>query len=98
MNYTQNQKISEISSHTLIIGVDIEKFKHVARAQDFRGVDLGKTLTFENSKEGIDGFLRDTPKKTKEGTNPLLGLYFSVSRKDELDLLNHEPDVLIVPG
>jgi len=56
MNYTQNQKISQISSHTLIIGVDIAKFKHVARAQDFRGVDLGKPLTFENNKEGFDGF------------------------------------------
>ena len=56
MNYTQNQKISQISSHTLIIGGDIAKFKHVARAQDFRGVDLGKPLTFENNKEGFDGF------------------------------------------
>lgn len=37
MNYNQNEKIAQITSQTLIIGVDIAKYKHVARAQDFRG-------------------------------------------------------------
>jgi transposase len=36
MNTTQNQKITQITSTTLIVGVDIAKFKHVARALDFR--------------------------------------------------------------
>jgi hypothetical protein len=41
INYNQNQKIAQITSQTLIIGVDIAKFKHVARAQDFRGLEFG---------------------------------------------------------
>ncbi|MEH7549268.1 IS110 family transposase [Neobacillus vireti] len=57
MNYNQNEKIAQITSHTLIIGVDIAKFKHVARAQDFRGLEFGKPLYFENSKSGFNHFL-----------------------------------------
>lgn len=54
MNYNQNQKLSQISSKTLIIGIDIAKYKHVARAQDFRGIDFSKALTFENTKHGFE--------------------------------------------
>src|SRR3954454_23848646 len=57
MNYNQNDKIAQITSHTLIIGVDIAKFKHVARAQDFRGLEFGKPLYFENTKSGFNHFL-----------------------------------------
>lgn len=41
----------------LIIGVDIAKFKHVARAQDFRGMEFGSPCYFENTKEGFEHFL-----------------------------------------
>lgn len=34
----------QVSEKTLIIGVDIAEMNHVARAQDFRGVELGKGL------------------------------------------------------
>ncbi|WP_338452489.1 IS110 family transposase [Niallia oryzisoli] len=57
MNYNQNEKIAQITSLTLIIGVDIGKFKHVARAQDFRGIEFGSPCSFENSKEGFQIFL-----------------------------------------
>jgi transposase len=57
MNSTQNQKIIQITSSTLIVGVDIAKFKHVARAQDYRGVEYGKPITFENSLEGFEFFV-----------------------------------------
>ncbi len=57
MNYNQNQKIAQITSETLIIGVDIAKFKHVARAQDFRGMEFGAPLSFENTKYGFDSFI-----------------------------------------
>ncbi|TYS71620.1 IS110 family transposase, partial [Sutcliffiella horikoshii] len=50
MNYNQNEKIAQITSETLIIGVDIAKFKHVARAQDFRGLEFGAPCHFENTK------------------------------------------------
>ena len=42
---------------TLIVGVDIAKFKHVARVQDFRGVEVGKPVTFENTLEGFEQFM-----------------------------------------
>jgi transposase len=57
MNYNQNQKLAQITSQTLIIGVDIAKFKHVARAQDFRGMEFGKPYYFENTSVGFEGFL-----------------------------------------
>ncbi|MGX9933691.1 IS110 family RNA-guided transposase [Virgibacillus salarius] len=53
MNYTQNQKISQITPSTLIIGIDIAKDKHVARAQDDRGIEFGKRLIFENRMHGF---------------------------------------------
>ncbi|MEW9674480.1 IS110 family transposase [Ammoniphilus sp. 3BR4] len=57
MNYNQNHKIAQITSQTLIIGVDIAKFKHVARAQDYRGLEFGRPYTFENTSSGFEGFL-----------------------------------------
>ncbi|GAB1787230.1 hypothetical protein PMEGAPL128_63470 [Priestia megaterium] len=29
MNCTQNEKLNQVTPHTLIVGVDIAKFKHV---------------------------------------------------------------------
>ncbi|MEK4159471.1 IS110 family transposase [Paenibacillus sp. FSL R5-0876] len=57
MHFNQNQRITQITSSTLIVGVDIAKFKHVARAQDFRGVEFGKPISFENSLEGFELFV-----------------------------------------
>ncbi|MBT2618655.1 transposase, partial [Bacillus sp. ISL-78] len=57
MNYNQNKKIAQITSQTLIVGVDIAKFKHVARAQDFRRMEFGSPCYFENTKEGFEHFL-----------------------------------------
>ncbi|MDQ0064117.1 IS110 family transposase [Paenibacillus harenae] len=57
MHSTQNARINQITSSTLIVGVDIAKFKHVARAQDFRGVELGKPLAFENTQDGFELFV-----------------------------------------
>ncbi|MDQ0258121.1 transposase [Evansella vedderi] len=57
MNYTQNQKISQITSSTLIIGIDVAKEKHVARAQNDRGLEFGKRLVFENRIHGFEQLL-----------------------------------------
>ena len=53
MNYTQNQKISQITSSTLIVGIDIAQEKHVARTQDDRGIEFGKRLIVENRMHGF---------------------------------------------
>lgn len=58
MNYNQNKKLAQITSQILIIGVDIAKFKHVARAQDFRGIEFGSPCYFENTIEGFYHFLK----------------------------------------
>ena len=56
----QNEKIKAISEDTLVIGCDIAKNDHVARAFDFRGIELGKTLPFQNSSNGFESLLKWT--------------------------------------
>lgn len=43
MSITQNSKIRRITDSTLVVGADIAKKVHVARACDVRGVELGVT-------------------------------------------------------
>lgn len=49
----QNQRILDVTEHTLVIGADIAKETHVARAIDFRGIELGKDCVFENRRQGL---------------------------------------------
>ena len=49
----QNQRILDITEHTLVVGADIAKETHVARAIDFRGIELGKDCVFTNSRQGL---------------------------------------------
>lgn len=53
MNYTQNEKIMSINERTLVIGIDIAKDVQYARAFDYRGIELGKVKSFENTSEGF---------------------------------------------
>ena len=39
MNHKQNQRITRITERTLVVGADIAKKIHVARAVDFRGIE-----------------------------------------------------------
>jgi transposase len=57
MRYNQNQKIEQVQETTLIVGVDIAKHKHVARAQDSRGIELSGPLTFDNTRSSFMRFL-----------------------------------------
>lgn len=57
MNYNQNEKIAQITSQTLIIGVDIAKFKKVVCGQDYRGMEFGSPCYFDNTKPGFQMFL-----------------------------------------
>lgn len=76
MNYTQNQKISQITPSTLIIGIDIAKDKHVARAQDDRGIEFGKRLIFENRIHGFESLLTwvDRHKRSHDKTHVIFGV------------------------
>lgn len=49
----QNQRIIRITEKTLVVGADIAKKIHVARAVDFRGLELGNDCVFHNDQEGL---------------------------------------------
>ncbi|TLS34887.1 IS110 family transposase [Pseudalkalibacillus caeni] len=66
MNYNQNQKLTQITPSTLIVGIDIAKEKHVARAQDDRGYEFGKRLIFENRIHGFQQLLEWVSKLQQE--------------------------------
>jgi transposase len=66
MNYNQNHKISQITPNTLIVGIDIAKDKHVARAQDDRGFEFGKRLIFDNRIHGFEQLLSWVSRLQKE--------------------------------
>ncbi|WP_240418969.1 IS110 family transposase [Paenibacillus periandrae] len=53
MKQKQNQRITRITEGTLVVGADIAKKIHVARAVDFRGIELGKDCVFHNDREGL---------------------------------------------
>jgi transposase len=49
-----NAKIEEITVNTLIVGVDIAKETHWARFVDYRGMEIGKTVSFTSDKKGFE--------------------------------------------
>ncbi|MDM5308494.1 IS110 family transposase [Peribacillus frigoritolerans] len=55
MQNKQNQLIERITPQHL--GVDIAQHVHVARAVNFRGIVVGKPLSFENNEEGFTRLL-----------------------------------------
>ena len=69
MNCTQNEKISQVTEKTLVIGIDIASETHYARAFDWRGIELWSegnslikksyvktALAFTNEAEGFEKF------------------------------------------
>lgn len=76
MNYKQNQRLKQLTVETLIIGVDIAKEFHVARAQDIRGVEFGKVIKFNNSLSGyleLENWIKDI-KSTEKKNNVIIGM------------------------
>ncbi|MDM5308486.1 IS110 family transposase [Peribacillus frigoritolerans] len=57
MQNKQNQLIERITPQHLVVGVDIAQHVHVARAVNFRGIVVGKPLSFENNEEGFTRLL-----------------------------------------
>jgi transposase len=75
MKRTQNEKILQIKNDTLVVGVDIAKKWHYARAFDNRGIELGKLLRFENSAQGFvlfDAWVQEIQQK-HEMTEAIVG-------------------------
>ncbi|MFY0783124.1 IS110 family transposase [Peribacillus simplex] len=57
MQNKQNQLIERITDQHLVVGVDIAQHVHVARAVNYRGIVVGKPLSFENNEEGFTQLL-----------------------------------------
>ena len=76
MDFTQNQRLMQITENTLIIGVDIAKRKHVARAIDDRGRDLVKRLVFENTLPGFKDLLTwvETLRHVERRSDVIMGM------------------------
>lgn len=53
MKKKQNQRITRITEGTLVVVADIAKKIHIARAVDFRGVELGKDCVFHNDRDAL---------------------------------------------
>lgn len=52
-----NQKLEEITVNTLIVGVDIAKTLQWARFIDYRGMEIGKPMSFRNDKPGFESIV-----------------------------------------
>jgi transposase len=75
MKSTQNEKISQIKIETLVVGIDIGKETHYARAFDYRGIELARLLKFSNTDQGfecLDRWMRDICKQ-HEKTEIIVG-------------------------
>lgn len=57
-SHTINQRIEQISMNHIVIGIDIAKETHVAGAVNFRGIQLGRTLSFSNDRIGFEKLIR----------------------------------------
>lgn len=53
-NAKQNQRIERITMNHLVVGIDIAKETHVARAVNFRGMEQGRSLSFANNGRGFE--------------------------------------------
>ena len=57
MNYTQNEKIEQVTDSTMVVRVDIGSQTNYARAFDNRGHELTKRVfTFDSDIEGFNSF------------------------------------------
>ena len=76
MNYTQNEKIEQVTDTTLVVGVDIGSQTHYARAFDNRGKELiKKVFSFGNDIEGFNSFDQwiESLKTANDKTTVLIG-------------------------
>jgi len=49
-----SRKLEEITVNTLIVGVDVAKYTQWARFVDYRGIEVGKTISFKNDRKGFE--------------------------------------------
>jgi len=57
-----NNRLEEITTATLVMGVDIAKEIHWARFVDCRGVEIGKAISFRNDRKGFEKIVAEIEK------------------------------------
>jgi transposase len=100
MKSTQNERILQIKNETLVVGVDVAKNWHYARAFNNRGVELGKLLRFQNSAQGFvlfDAWVQEIQQKhgmteAIVGFEPTGHYWFSLG--DHLEARGHKLAIL----
>lgn len=72
---TFNQRIERITPAHLVVGIDIAKEVHVAGAVNFRGKQLGQTVSFSNNYIGFEKLMKwvHDLKKTNALTEVIFG-------------------------
>ncbi|TVY01484.1 IS110 family transposase [Paenibacillus cremeus] len=75
-NDAQNQRIENITSNHLVVGVDIAKETQVARAVTYRGIEIGRPCSFKNDSLGFQKFLNwiKTIQKQHSKTSVIFGM------------------------
>ncbi len=77
MNYTQNEKIMQVTNETLVVGMDIGSEYHYARAFDNRGLEYSKApLKVSNNYDGfksLQGWIEGLKAETKK-TKVIVGM------------------------
>lgn len=76
MKNRNSQKLEAITVSTLVVGVDIAKETQWARFVDYRGLELGYALKFQNNKNGFESILSriDTISKNKKLQDVIVGM------------------------
>jgi len=57
MKNQTNQKLEAITAGTLIVGVDVAKWDQWGRFVDYRGLEIGKAMSFKNDRQGFESIV-----------------------------------------
>lgn len=76
MNFKQNDKINQVTSKTLVIGMDIAKRTHYACMVDERGLLLKKSFPVYQSRQGFEFFYNQILESMKafDKTDVIIGI------------------------
>jgi len=88
MNNTKEKRLSQLDERSFLVGVDIAKGFHVARAIDNRGIEIGKKIKFSNDIIGFKSFefwynnlmLKNKKNKIIVGMEPTGIYWFNLAR------------------
>jgi len=67
-----NQRLEEVTVSTLIVGVDIAKSIQWARFVDYRGVEIGKAVSFHNDRQGFESIVAKIESLCKNKFNKVI--------------------------